>query len=129
MKYRRPEVRRRFSGDSANDYKGGDKDLLVEYMRHHSFRRPIEVWVANIKAMLEINMDITSNWEAELGNKAYHLDAEWFIAQESMYYLSFCTPSDPADEFSMTENGYGVYEGPTSTQTCSDTGEVEVSFL
>ncbi|KAG4433316.1 hypothetical protein IFR05_011189, partial [Cadophora sp. M221] len=129
MKYRRPEVRRRFSGDSASDYKGDDKDLLIEYMLRRSFRRPIEVWLANIKAMLEINMDITSDWKAELGNKAYHLDADWFIAQETMYYLSFCAPSDPADEFLMTENGYGVYEGPTSTQKCSETDEVKVTVF
>ncbi|KAL1636994.1 hypothetical protein SLS58_009520 [Diplodia intermedia] len=38
-------------------------------------------------------------------------------------YLSFCTPSDPGDEFLLTENAYDIYEGPVSHTTNPFTGE------
>lgn len=31
-----------------------------------------------------------------------------------VFYLAFCTPAKADDEFLMTENGYGIYEGPVS---------------
>lgn len=127
MKYRKPHTRDRFLGDSPDDYKGEDKEDFIEYMELRGFKKPIEVWLDNIKAMLEINMDITSDWEEELTQKAYPLDAIGFIIHTKMYFLSFCTPSSPADEFLMTENGYGIHEGPTSTQTDPDTGEVHIT--
>lgn len=83
MKHRRPGVRQRFSGETADDYVGGDKEVFAEYMRNKGFRKPIEVWLENIQAFLEIKMDVRSGWQDDLLKKAYPLDAmvrfPWFL--------------------------------------------------
>jgi hypothetical protein len=126
MRYRKPGTQNRFSMDNAEEYVGDDKELFIEYMRRKGFKKPIEVWLDNIKAMLEIKMDIGTGWEEELGNTSYPLDAIWFVLHTKTFYISFCTPSDPGDEFLMTQNGYGIYEGPVSIVTNRETAEDEV---
>ena len=96
-------------------------------MGEKGFKRPIEVWLDNIKAMLEIKMGFTNDWTKELPQKCYPLDADWFIVHTSSSYMAFCTPSDPTDEFLMTENGYGIYEGPVSNVGNAETGEIVTS--
>ncbi|KUJ19189.1 uncharacterized protein LY89DRAFT_479643 [Mollisia scopiformis] len=127
MKYRGSIFRRRFCGESADDYVGEDKEEFVEYMRKKGFEQPIEVWLDNIRAFLEINIDVNSDWIGNLMEKSYPRDAMWFVLLVDWYYLSLCTPSNSDDEFIMTENGYGIFEGPTSTTTDIETGDVEIS--
>jgi hypothetical protein len=126
MKYRKPSTHDRFFFETPEEYIGDDKEIFLEYMRRKGFKKPIEVWLDNIKAFLEIKMDVGTAWEKELGEKAYPLDAVWFVMQTSMFYMSFCTPSDLDNEFIMTENGYGIHEGPVSISTDRETAEVEV---
>ncbi|CZR61549.1 uncharacterized protein PAC_11446 [Phialocephala subalpina] len=52
-----------------NDYAGGDKQQLKGYMRRKGFMKPIEVWLDDIQAFLEINMDINSGWQDELSKR------------------------------------------------------------
>jgi hypothetical protein len=38
-------------------------------------------------------------------------------------FMAICTPSDPLDEFVLTDNCYHVFEGPNRIQTNVKTGE------
>jgi hypothetical protein len=64
--------------------------------------------------------------EKELLGNIYPDDALWFIMHVEWYFLAFCTPCDPVDEFILTENCYNVHEGPNSTVRNPETGEHEV---
>jgi hypothetical protein len=88
----------------------------------------LDVWLNNIKAILEIKIDAGCKWEEELQHKAYPPDAVEFIVHTRSFYLSFCTPSDPNDEFLMTENSYGIHEGPKSTIADPYSGKILTTF-
>lgn len=127
MKYRRPNVRDKYAC-SIEDFDGAEKDELQKYMRQKGFQRPLDVWLNNIKAMLEIKIDAGCKWEKVLMQKAYPPDAAEFIVHTRLFYLSFCSPSDENDEFLMTENSYGIHEGPKSTMVDPNSGRVVGTF-
>jgi Protein of unknown function (DUF4238) len=59
----------------------------------------------------------------ELKQRAYPDDAQWFITHEQRMYLAFCTPEGKDDVFILTENAYGIHEGPVSVKIDPITGE------
>lgn len=127
MKYRRPNVRDKYAC-SIEDFDGAEKEALQKYMQHRGFQRPLDVWLNNIKAILEIKIDAGCKWEKVLLQKAYPPDAAEFIVHTRLFYLSFCSPSNQDDEFLMTENSYGIHEGPKSTMVDPNSGKVLLTF-
>ena len=114
MLYRNQNIHSRFS-KTTEEYNAVDRRKMLNYMRNSNFATPKAVWLASISAFLDISLGFDSNrWEEELKKQAYPGDAEWMIHQLNNFYLSFCVPTDPEDEFILTENSYGVYEGPNS---------------
>ncbi|KAL9085882.1 MAG: hypothetical protein Q9165_007365 [Trypethelium subeluteriae] len=114
MKYRGKGFHRRFLGDTTQGYVEDDKDKFLEYMRKRNFRNPLDVWFHSIKTILDLQMDVQSQWTKTLINQIYPDDAYWFFMHSEMMYLAFCTPSDPNMEFIVTENCYAISEGPFS---------------
>ncbi|CCX32574.1 Similar to hypothetical protein [Tuber melanosporum Mel28]; acc. no. XP_002837738 [Pyronema omphalodes CBS 100304] len=45
--------------------------------------------------------------------EAFRGDALWYIFHMTESYLAFCEPANSEDEFIITENGFGIHEGPT----------------
>ncbi|KAL9607916.1 MAG: hypothetical protein Q9167_007219 [Letrouitia subvulpina] len=125
MKYRGLLFHKRFFHESREGYSCDDKERLMKYMREKGFKRPLDVWFDNIKAMLEMKMDPERKWMDWLLNHAYPDDANWFIAHSQMMYLALCTPSGKNDEFLLTENAYGIFEGPVSMPFNADTNQLE----
>lgn len=114
MKYRSSNMHKRFYHESSEDYADDDRERLLEYMREKGFEKPIDVWFDNIKAILELEMDPSGEWMEEIRKRVYPDDAEWFIHHTQSMYMALCTPSEGDDEFLLTENGYGIHEGPVS---------------
>lgn len=112
-------------GNGPEDYVADDREQFLAYMKKKGFQKPIDVWLDNIQAFIDIDMDVESEWEAKLMERCYPGDAGWFILNTTWYYLALCTPEHEDGEFLMTENGYGIHEGPVSTITNVDTGEIE----
>jgi hypothetical protein len=127
MKYRRPNVRDKYAC-SIEDFEGTEKEALQKYMQHRGFQRPLDVWLDNIQAMLEIKIGAGCEWEEELLHKAYLPGAVEFIVHTRLSYLPFCAPSDQNDEFLMTENSYGIHEGPRSTIADPYSGRILITF-
>jgi hypothetical protein len=42
-----------------------------------------------------------------------------------MMYMAICTPSDPNDEFILTDNSYNIFEGPNYSAADERTGKIE----
>jgi hypothetical protein len=78
MKYRRPNVRDKYAC-SIEDFDHTEKEALQKYMKRRGFQRPLDVWLNNIQAMLEIKIGASHEWEGELLHKAYLPDAVEFI--------------------------------------------------
>lgn len=114
MKYRGSGAHKRFYHDDGEAYSEDDREKLLAYMGKRGFKKPFDVWLDNINAMLEVRMDSQLRWMEWLTEHAYPDDAMWFIAHCQMMYLALCTPSSPDDEFLLTENAYGIHEGPIS---------------
>ena len=127
MKYRTSHMGLRFQHEDAEDYSSDDREQLLGYMLQKGSKKPIEVWFDNIKAMLALKTDQTVNWAEELEKSAYPPDASWFITHMKRMYMALCTPSGLEDEFLLTENGYGIHEGPVSIRMDSSTGTETVT--
>ena len=123
MKYRSSGFHQRFYHTCEERYREDDRERLLKYMREKGYKRPVDVWFDNIKAMLELKMDTEGKWMGELRKRIYPDDAEWFVAHTQMMYLALCAPSHKDDEFLLAENVYGIHEGPSSYLTNPDTGE------
>ena len=114
MKYRSSGFYERYHHSDAEGYSSDDRERLLDYMRKKGYKKPVDVWVDNINAMLALKMDPQMKWMEWLREHAYPDDAMWFIAHCQMMYLALCTPSKPDDEFLLTENAYNIHEGPVS---------------
>ena len=125
--YRSRQLRCRFDHGTAGDYDGVDKEFVREHMQEKGYRRPLNVWFDNLKAIIDIDMDLEGKWNDELPKRMYPDDALWFINHTEMYYMSICTPANPEQEFILTDNSYGVFEGPINFTRDQETGEVEES--
>lgn len=73
----RPIVHKRYSSETVDGYVEGDKQQIKEYMRLKASTKLIEVWLDNVRAFLEIEMDINSGWkDNKLSKLAYPPDAQ-----------------------------------------------------
>ncbi|KAI0165415.1 hypothetical protein GGR52DRAFT_558618 [Hypoxylon sp. FL1284] len=124
LKYRNSTFHRRFYHDSEDGYEANDKEHVHEYMRENGFKRPVDVWFHNIKTIMELDMDPQGLWIRALLGKMYPADAMWFISHTQMMYMAICTPSDARAEFILTDNSYGIFEGPNTFKRDEETGEI-----
>ena len=120
MMYRNSTFAERFE-KSREDYDADDREHMLAYMDEKGFQTPRDVWFANIRAFLEVDLD--QDWlagMADLSQRAYPMDARWFFTHVQLFFIAFCTPEETHDEFLLTQNVYGVYEGPTSAGPWTD---------
>ncbi|KAE8443203.1 hypothetical protein EG329_002071 [Mollisiaceae sp. DMI_Dod_QoI] len=125
LKYRGSTFHRRFYHDDAESYEADDRELLREYMAEKGFKRPTDVWFHNLKTVMELHMDPEGKWVEDLPKRMFVEDAMWFVLHVQMTYMAICTPSNPDDEFILTDNSYNVFEGPNCFVTDKNTGKVE----
>lgn len=124
LKYRGSGFHRRFYHEKPEDYDSDDRELLRAYMAEKGFKRPLDVWFNNLKEIIELDMDVEGDWITELPKRMYPEDANWFHNHTESYYMAICTPSDPEDEFILTDNSYNIFEGPNCSVEDENTGEV-----
>ena len=120
MMYRNSSFAERFK-KSREDYDPDDREHMLAYMDERGFQTPRDVWFANIRAFFEVELD--QDWPAgmaDLSRRAYPMDAQWFFMHVQAFFIAFCTPKETCDEFLLTQNVYGVYEGPDSAGAWTD---------
>ena len=115
MMYRNKNFHGRFNVSKEN-YNADDRAEMMEYMDRKGFKKPIDVWFSNINAFIDVKIDRNPMaWNHRIVEQASLGDALWFWKNITMHYLAFCTPEDPEDEFILSENSYGVFEGLNSS--------------
>lgn len=125
MKYRNSGFHRRYDHDSLDTYDSDDKEHLREYMEKRKFKRPKDVWFDNIRQILALEMDPEMRWAERIQQTAYSHDALMFILHAQGSFMSFCAPKLASQEFVLTENAYGIFEGPVSPRIDPDSGELQ----
>jgi hypothetical protein len=114
MGYRNRRLHQRFEGEK-DDYDSNDRAELLAYMNDKGFQTPKDVWLDNIRAFIDVDLgQPVECWSEWLMNHAYPGDARWFWKNMTTSYLCFCTPGRADEEFVLTENAYGIFEGPAS---------------
>ena len=111
MMYRNRKFHGRFNV-SDGEYTANDRAHMMRYMAEKGFKSPMEVWLHNLEAIVDLNMDAGGAWTERIVERMYPDDAMWFLKNMQMYHLAFCTPKHRDDEFVLTENAYGIFEGP-----------------
>lgn len=125
LKYRGSTFHRRFYHDDPENYFANDRELLLEYMAERGFSTPRDVWFHNLETIMNLKMDCEGKWRNQLPRNMYPEDALWFLMHADAYYMAICTPSDPMDEFLLTDNCYNVFEGPNTFIQDKVTGQVQ----
>ncbi|KAL1797341.1 hypothetical protein ACET3X_003947 [Alternaria dauci] len=127
MKYRSPIFFKRFNHQRADDYDSSDRALFLEYMQERGFRRPLDVWFDNLEKIIDKPMDPAGKWTEDLSGEIYPADAEWVKINIRSMYLSFVTSSDANQEFLLTNNAFGIHEGPVDCLINPATGEQTIT--
>lgn len=119
MKYRGPGYFKKYCSARAEEYESEDKYSLMAYMADKGFKNPRDVWLRNLRAILEVDMDAVNNWIKLLPDLMFPEDAKMFILHAQASYMAFCTPAEGDDGFILTDNCYNIYEGPTDVEFCA----------
>ncbi|KAF7626843.1 hypothetical protein AFLA_014226 [Aspergillus flavus NRRL3357] len=122
MKYRNSTFYARYNHDSITTYDSNDKHRLESYMREKRFKSPRDIWYANLKTFLDLEMDPDMQWIKKVHERAFPDDAMMFIHHMQSKFMAFCQPSSEEDEFILTHNAHGVFEGPSDVQIDPTTG-------
>lgn len=123
MKYRGLGFYRKYLSGDRYSYTGEDKNLLSSYMAEKGFENPRDVWLHNLRAILDLEMDAEGKWMTKLSEVMFPADAAMFTYHVQSSYTAFCTPSEDDDEFILTDQCYNVFEGPIHETTSALTGE------
>lgn len=71
MKYRGKGFHERFVADDMEGYVEDDKEQFLKYMRKNDFHTFVDVWIHNIKIILELKMDLQGKWKQDLIKRIY----------------------------------------------------------
>ncbi|KAL4974601.1 hypothetical protein BDW66DRAFT_161160 [Aspergillus desertorum] len=125
MKYRSTDMFDRYNHDSIDGYDSNDWLRMRTYMETKGFTKPRDVWFDNLSHMLDLEMDAAKTWVKTLSLKVYPDDALMFYLHLSSSFMAFCSPENTEDEFLLTQNAYGIFEGPSSGKIDLATGKDE----
>jgi hypothetical protein len=123
MKYRGPSYYEKYFSGDHNSYQREDKHLLRSYMEEKGIENPRDVWLHNLRAILDLDMDAEGRWMETLPQVMFPADAAMFKFHVQSSYTAFCTPKEEDDDFILTDQCYNVFEGPIHDSALAATGE------
>ncbi|RAH68347.1 DUF4238 domain-containing protein [Aspergillus aculeatinus CBS 121060] len=128
MKYRNTGMFDRYNHDDARSYQADDRARMLRYMQTKGFTAPRDVWFDNLRQILDLELDDPRrSWRETLRRRIYPDDAAMFEHHLLHSFMAFGEPDDPPEEFLLTENAFGIFEGPCSTTVDPQSGLREVS--
>ncbi|KAL2841170.1 hypothetical protein BJY01DRAFT_257165 [Aspergillus pseudoustus] len=127
MKYRNGGMFERYNHDDAQAYDSDDRPRMLRYMAAKGFTKPRDVWFDNLRHMLDLKMDAQKTWRQTLRKQIYPDDAMMFELHLLHSYMAFCQPANVNEEFLLTENAFGIFEGPSTVNHDIFTGKKEAA--
>jgi hypothetical protein len=120
MKYRKHAHVRTLQPSAPENYEGYDKARLLEYMREKGHRRPIDIWLEPIVEIIKLELDGNDEWPLELQKHIYIEGIMWAELIMRLMYPVVCTPSQPDEDFVLSEHAYCLHEGPVYHKYCTE---------
>ncbi|CAG8518434.1 14504_t:CDS:1 [Acaulospora morrowiae] len=119
MNYRNGHRWRQFTG--AN-FDPSTRSMVKDFMQQQNLKRPEEVWLQNIREILD-----TPHHEVKDNMKIFKVDRDDYKQRMIEYFLVIWQAGEN-DEFIVTSNGFGIFEGVTGTIFGSPFGFAYHSF-
>jgi hypothetical protein len=113
--------RGKFFGDMHNksieDYNESDKERVVAFMREKGFRNPKQLWAHHLRVIMETTVDPSGTWKDTVRKEMMFDNAEHYISHFADFFLTIVQPDSDTDEFIITENCFGIFEGRVEFDT------------
>jgi len=74
----------RYNHQTPGAYVADDREHLYEYMVEKLYQRPLNLWLDNIKQIIDMDKDLEYNWVCELPESMYLDDAMRFFMHSEM---------------------------------------------
>ncbi|PUU73975.1 hypothetical protein B9Z19DRAFT_493893 [Tuber borchii] len=96
-----------------------DRSRLIEFLKERSITNPRQVWLQNLEVIVRTEIDEDGEWLQTIGRDMFGDDAGMYVLHMSESYMAFCEPQSSEDEFILTDNGFGIFEGPVAYDTAN----------
>ncbi|CAG8663113.1 12187_t:CDS:1 [Acaulospora morrowiae] len=106
MNYRNDNRWRQFTGDNFDPI---TKLMVKDFMQQQNLKRPEEVWLQNIREILD-----TPHHEVKDNMKIFKVDRDEYKHRMVECFLIIWQAGEN-DEFIVTSNGFGIFEGVSGT--------------
>ncbi|KAG0124091.1 hypothetical protein HOY82DRAFT_543902 [Tuber indicum] len=118
MRYRSHKFWSKYTG-TIDTYKYNDRDVLREFLKERCITDLRQVWLLNLEVIVRTEIDADGDWLTTIGREMFPADANMYVFHMSESYVAFCEPQSPEDEFVITDNGFGIFEGPVVFDTAN----------
>ena len=116
MRYRSHKFWSKYTG-TIDTYEHNDRHLLIEFLKERSITDLRQVWLLGLEVIVKTEIDADGEWLRTIGREMFPADANMYVFHMSESYIAFCEPQSPEDEFILTDNGFGIFEGPVVYDT------------
>ena len=116
MRYRSHKFWSKYTG-TIDTYKHSDRSRLIEFLKERSISDLRQVWLINLEVIIRTEIDPDREWLQTIGREMFGDDAGMYVLHMSESYMAFCEPQSSEDEFILTDNGFGIFEGPVAYDT------------
>ena len=111
MRYRSPGFWSKYTG-TIDTYEHNDRDILIEFLKERSITDLRQVWLINLEVIVRTEIDADGEWLQTIGREMFGGDANMYVFHMRESYMAFCETQSSEDEFIITDNGFGIFEGP-----------------
>jgi len=118
MRYRSHKFWSKYTG-TIDNYDYNDRDMLIEFLKQKSITNLRQVWLLNLEVIVRTEIDADGEWLQTINREMFSADASMYVFHMSESYMAFCEPESPKDEFILTDNGFGIFEGPVIYDTAN----------
>ena len=118
MRYRSHKFWSKYTG-TIDTYEHSDRSRLIEFLKERSITDLRQVWLQNLEVIVKTEIDEDREWLQTIGREMFGDDAGLYVLHMSESYMAFCEPQSAEDEFIITDNGFGIFEGPVVYDTAN----------
>jgi len=111
MRYRSHGFWSKYTG-KIDTYEHGDRNSLMQFLNERSITDLRQVWLINLEVVIRTEIDADGEWLQTIGRDMFGYDADMYVFHMEESYMAFCEPQSSEDEFIITNNGFGIFEGP-----------------
>jgi len=116
MRYRSHKFWSKYTG-TIDTYERSDRNRLIKFLEERSITNLRQVWLLNLEVIIRTEIDADGEWLQIIDREMFGDDAGMYVFHMSESYIAFCEPQSSEDEFILTDNGFGIFEGPVVYDT------------